>query len=294
MLITSISCSKNSQPSASILIHGSSTVFPITEAVAEEFQKVHPSIRVSIGVSGTGGGFKKFIKKEIDINNASRKIKSSEMNAAKENATEFIEIPVAHDGIAVVVNNKNTWVDNLTVKELQKIWRPGSQVTYWSDVRSEWPKKEIHLYGPGTASGTFDYFTEAINGKSQKSRADFTKSEDDNILVIGVSGDEGALGYFGFAYYVVNKSKIRAVPIIHKNGPVSPTDETIKTNSYSPLSRDIYIYVNKDFIQKREEIYSFVKFYLEHAKKLVKEVGYTPLKASSYQESLTKIKKLIQ
>lgn len=271
-----------------VKVDGSSTVFPITEAVAEEFGKVkeHRRVRVTVGVSGTGGGFKKFLAGETDINDASRPIKQKEIDKARKNGIQFIELPVAYDGLSVVVNKKNTWVDYLTVEELHKIWKPGSTVKTWKDIRSNWPDQKIQLYGPGTDSGTFDYFTEVINGKSQVSRSDFTKSEDDNVLVKGVAGDKGSLGYFGFAYYVENKDKLKVVPIKQGNNkPVSPTMTTINNGSYAPLSRPIFIYVNLQSA-KKPEVRKFIHFYLKHAKELVKEVGYVPLLDQDYQKYL--------
>ena len=271
-----------------IKVDGSSTVFPITEAVAEEFGKKHPRVRVTVGVSGTGGGFKKFTAGEIDINDASRQIKDKEIVIAKKNKVDFIEVPVAYDGISVVINPKNTWVDNLTVAELKKIWQPESAVKTWKDVRPSWPDREIRLYGPGTDSGTFDYFTKAINGKSQASRSDFTKSEDDNVLVQGVSGDRDALGYFGFAYFLENKDKLKAVAIKHKSDPVAPTEKTINDGSYSPLSRPIFIYIRNSSL-KRPEVYEFVKFYLQNASVLSSEVGYVSLPDEQYKSGLNKM-----
>jgi phosphate transport system substrate-binding protein len=275
-----------------VRIDGSSTVFPITEAVAEEFGKKHRRVRVTVGVSGTGGGFKKFSTGEIDINDASRPIKDSEKKLAKKNGIEYIQLPVAFDGISVVVNRKNTWLDYLTVAELKMIWEPGSQVKTWKDVRASWPDRKIRLYGPGTDSGTFDYFTGAINGKSHASRSDFTKSEDDNVLVQGVAGDRDALGYFGFAYYSGNKDKLKIVPIKNKKAPVSPSLTTINDGSYSPLSRPIYIYVSKKAVQ-RPEVATFVEFYLKNAGELSKDVGYVPLQKSQYDEGLQKLKRAI-
>ena len=276
-----------------IRIDGSSTVFPITEAVAEEFGKVYKKIRVTIGVSGTGGGFKKFIIGEIDINDASRKIKEGEERKAKKNKVEYIELPIAYDGISLVVSKENTWVDFFTRSELKKIWEPNSQVTKWSDIRPSWPKRKIRLYGPGTDSGTFDYFTKAINGKSHVSRSDYTKSEDDNVLVQGVSGDRDSLGYFGFAYYIENKNKIRAIAIKDKKKAVLPSVKTINNGSYSPLSRPIFIYVRKKSLQN-PSVYTFVKFYLNNASSLSKEVGYVPLPKNKYREGLEKIKKALK
>lgn len=272
-----------------IRVDGSSTVFPITEAVAEEFGKKHPRARVTVGVSGTGGGFKKFCAGEIDINDASRPIKSSEIKIAQKNGVEFFQLPVAFDGISVVINPKNTWVDHLTVAELKKIWEPGSQVVTWKDIRASWPDRKIRLYGPGTDSGTFDYFTGAINGKSHASRSDFTMSEDDNVLVQGVAGDRDSLGYFGFAYYSENKNLLKVVPIKNKTAPVAPSQKTINDGSYSPLSRPIFIYVSKKSV-KRPEVNAFVEFYLENAGELSKDVGYVPLPKSQYDEGLQKLK----
>ena len=290
LLIASTGFAGSPTLKGTVKVDGSSTVFPITEAVAEEFGKVkaHRRVRVTVGVSGTGGGFKKFLAGETDINDASRPIKQREIDKAKKNGVKYIELPVAYDGLSVVVNKSNTWVDYLTVAELHKIWKRGSTVKTWKDIRSNWPKKKIQLYGPGTDSGTFDYFTEVINGKSQVSRSDFTKSEDDNVLVTGVAGDKGSLGYFGFAYYVENKDKLKVVPI--KQGdkkPVAPTMTTINNGSYAPLSRPIFIYVNLKSA-KKPEVREFVRYYLKHAKELVAEVGYVPLPDQDYQKYLDK------
>jgi phosphate transport system substrate-binding protein len=272
-----------------IRIDGSSTVFPITEAVAEEFRTVEPKVRVTVGVSGTGGGFKKFLRGTLDIVDASRKIKDSESSEAKKNGILYTEFEVALDGIAVVVNSKNTWATDITVEELKKLWEPQSKVATWNDIRSTWPKQPIKLYGPGTDSGTFDYFTEVVNGKAQASRSDFSKSEDDNVLVIGVSGDINALGYFGFAYYLENKGKLKALAVSGGKQAVAPTVETISNGSYAPLSRSLYIYVNHKSMP-RPEVKKFLTFYLEKAQTLVKDIGYVPLKPLSYQNSLKKIK----
>jgi phosphate transport system substrate-binding protein len=276
-----------------IKVDGSSTVFPITEAVAEEFGKKNPGVHVIVGTSGTGGGFKKFALGEIDINDASRTIKDTEAEAAKAKGIGYTAVPVAHDGITLVVNKKNTWVDKLTVAELKKIWGPDSKVKTWKDVRATWPDEKILLYGPGTDSGTFDFFTEAINGKAQLSRADFTKSEDDNVLVQGVEGDKGALGYFGYAYYISNKDKLRAVPVDAGKGAVSPTEDTINTEKYAPLSRTVYIYVSKQ-AAARNEVKEFVRFYIENAPKLVKEVGYVPLQPAKYKTARAEFDKAIK
>ncbi|RMG25470.1 MAG: PstS family phosphate ABC transporter substrate-binding protein [Armatimonadetes bacterium] len=271
--------------SGSIAIDGSSTVFPISEAVAEEFQAKYPNVRVTVGISGTGGGFKKFLNREIDISDASRPIKPSEVELAQKNGVEYIELPIAFDGLSVLVNPQNDWVDHLTVAELKKIWEPGSTVKKWSDIRPNWPNVEIKLYGPGHDSGTFDYFTEAINGKEGAARQDFMASEDDNVLVTGIAGDKYALGFFGYAYYVENKDKLKVVPIDGGDGPVTPSIETIMDGSYKPLSRPIFIYVRAD-VASRPEIQEFVKFYLTEGKSLVQEVGYIPLTDELYELAL--------
>jgi phosphate transport system substrate-binding protein len=271
-----------------IEIDGSSTVFPITQAMAEEFQNIHPGVKINVGISGTGGGFKRFTKGETDISDASRPISTSEVNTAHTNNINYVEFKIALDGVAVVVNPQNIWVDYLTTAELNAIWKTNSSVTRWSDVRVGWPDQPLHLYGPGTDSGTFDYFTEVINGKTKASRADFTASEDDNILVQGVSGDADSLGYFGYAYYVENSDKVKIVPIDSGSGPVTPDDSTITNNEYTPLSRPLFIYVNTASLQ-REEVRAFAEFYMENGEILVHEVGYTPLDAQVYENNLSKI-----
>ncbi|MBT5700213.1 MAG: PstS family phosphate ABC transporter substrate-binding protein [Gammaproteobacteria bacterium] len=274
--------------SGKVRLDGSSTVFPISEAVAEEFIAVAPRVRVTVGVSGTGGGFKKFIAGEIDINDASRTIKPSEQEKAAANGVGFIELPVAFDGLSIVVNRENDWVDQLTVAELNAIWNPDSTVVTWADVREGWPEQEIRLYGPGTDSGTFDYFTKVINGKEQASRADFTASEDDNVLVQGIAGDRYSLGYFGFAYYIENQDKLKVVPVDGGNGPVVPTLETINNGRYKPLSRPIFIYVNPASLDD-PAVSTFVDFYLENAASLAEEVGYVALPADVYQAAERRI-----
>ena len=280
--------------SGEIKIDGSSTVFPITEAVAEEFRALYPDVKVTIGVSGTGGGFKKFGRNETDISDASRLIKTSEEEICKENNISYIGLEVAYDGMAVLVNKENTWVDKLTTDELKKMWAPEAQgvIKTWNQIRPEWPNKEIHLFGPGVASGTYDYFTETIVGKSGSSRGDFTASEDDNVLVQGIKGDILSLGFFGLAYYEENKNDLKIVPIDNGNGPVIPTMETITSGTYAPLSRPLFIYVNSE-AAKREEVKSFVRFYLENASKLVKEVGYDPLQAEKYKEQKAKFEDFV-
>jgi len=265
-----------------VKIDGSSTVLPISSAAAEEFMKEHPKVKVTVGRKGTGGGFKRFCIEETDINDASRPIKDKEKELSKEHNIEYIELPVGFDGISVLVNPKNKFVDHFTVEELRKIWQPGSTVTKWSDVRQGWPEKEIKLYGPGAASGTFDYFTKVINGEEGASRTDYTASEDDNTLVTGIAGDENSLGYFGFAYYVENKDKLKLVPVDGGAGPIAPSIETIKEGTYQPLSRPVFIYVNKAAAE-RAEVDQFVNFYLDNAAVLVGEVGYIPFSADIYK-----------
>lgn len=264
-----------------IAIDGSSTVYPITEAVAEEFMASMPGMNVTVGISGTGGGFSKFCAGETVISNASRPIKPEEIEACRASGIEYVEIPVAYDALTVVVNPENTWVDHLTTEELQMIWSPDSQVDNWSEVRAGWPDQEIALYGPGTDSGTFDYFTEAINGEAGASRSDYTASEDDNVLVQGVAGDVGALGYFGFAYYVENPDALTAVPIDGGDGPVMPTSAAVEDGSYQPLARPLFIYVNADALD-RSEVQAFIDFYVENASTLSSEVGYVSLPSEAY------------
>ena len=266
-----------------IKIDGSSTVYPVTEAVAEEFQ-IATKNKVTVGESGTGAGFKKFCRGETDISNASRPIAQKEMDACKEAGIQFIELPIAFDALTVVVNSKNDWVKSLSVEELKKMWEPKSSVKNWKQVNAAYPDKALALYGPGTASGTFDYFTEAINGKSKASRTDYTPSEDDNVLVQGVSGNAGGLAYFGYAYYEENKDKLRAIPISAKAGSpaVMPSPEAVKDGTYQPLARPIFIYVNATSAAFKPEVKAFVNYYLEHAPTLVKEVKYVPLTTEDY------------
>lgn len=274
--------------SGSVEVDGSSTVYPISEAVAEEFQKENKDARVTIGVSGTGGGFKKFIRKDIDLTGASRPITQSEDSLAKSANLPYIELPVAYDGLAVVVNPQNNWVDKLTVAELKMIWEPSAQskITKWNQIRPEWPNEEIHLFGAGTESGTFDYFTEAIVGEAKASRGDYTASEDDNVLVQGVSTDKNALGFFGLAYYEENQGKLKIVPIDDQNetngaGAIVPTKETVVDGTYQPLSRPLFIYVNAEST-KEPSVDQFVKYYITSAPELVAETGYIPLSKETY------------
>ncbi len=282
--------------SGMVLIDGSSTVFPITEAVAEEFQREYPGVRVTVGISGTGGGFKKFYAGETDICNASRPIKESERRECEKNGIEFIELPVAFDGLAVMVNPRNDWCHSMTVQELKRLWEPAAQgrILRWNQIRPDWPDEEIHLYGAGVDSGTFDYFTEAIVGKEQASRGDFTASEDDNVLVQGIATDKYALGFFGLAYYEENKDKLKLVAIDDENpengvGPVLPTEETVANGTYQPLSRPIFIYVRKDSLENKPQVEEFVRFYIRNAPALVKEVGYIPLPARAYELVMRRI-----
>ena len=273
-----------------IKVDGSSTVFPITEAVAEEFQKSKKgAVNVTVGVSGTGGGFKKFCRGETDISDASRPISKKEMDICKEAGIRYVELPVAFDALTVVVNPKNDWIKSMTVEELKKMWEPEAQgkVMKWSDVNPKWPNEKIALFGAGADSGTFDYFTDSINGKEKASRGDFTASEDDNVLVQGVSRDKHAIGYFGLAYYVENKDKLKAVPIVAKGATkaVEPSLETVMAGTYQPLARPIFIYVAEKSLAK-PEVKEFVNFYLKNAPKLVKEVGYVPLSQAHYDQAL--------
>ncbi|HUP89051.1 MAG TPA: PstS family phosphate ABC transporter substrate-binding protein [Longimicrobiales bacterium] len=271
-----------------ISIDGSSTVYPISEAVAEEFMAANEGkTRVTVGLSGTGGGFKRFCAGETDISDASRPIKDSEKEACVAKNIAFTEIEIGYDGLTIVVNPKNTFVQCLKVDELKKIWGTDSKINNWSQVRAGFPNESIKLYGPGTSSGTFDYFTEVINGKQGASRADYTASEDDNVLVQGVEGDANALGYFGYAYYKENAAKLKEVGVDAGSGCILPTEETIKNGSYKPLSRPLYIYVNNAGLQ-RPEVKAFVEYYLSNASKLVPQVGYVALEAAKYEQQKPK------
>ncbi|MEC9490407.1 MAG: PstS family phosphate ABC transporter substrate-binding protein [Halanaerobiales bacterium] len=265
-----------------VKIDGSSTVYPITQAMAEEFSYEYPRVRVTVGVSGTGGGFEKFTIGETAINDASREITKSEAAKAEANGIEYTKFVVGSDGITVAVNPENDWVNNITVEELHQIWKPDSSVQMWSDVRAEWPDEEIDLYGPGADSGTFDYFTEAIVGEEGASRSDYTASEDDNVLVRGVAGNKYAMGYFGYAYYEENQDKLKALSV---NG-VMPSVKTISNGNYTPLSRPLFIYVN-NAAAKREEVEAFLKFYFNNAQEIVPQTGYVPLE--SYEKALNKL-----
>lgn len=285
---------KGSELSGAIKIDGSSTVYPITEAVAEEFRVDHPDVKVTVGISGTGGGFQKFSRGETDLSDASRPIKEKEIESCEENNISYVDLTVAYDGLAVIVNPENDWVDHFTVEELNKLWEPAAQgkIMKWNQIREEWPDEEIHLFGPGVASGTYDYFTEAVVGESGSSRGDFTASEDDNVLVQGVAGDKYGLGFFGLAYYEENADKLRLVSVDGGEGPVAPSIETVSNGTYSPLSRPLFLYVNST-AAKRPEVQKFIKFYLENAPVLSEEVGYVPLPDEEYTKQKDKFKSFV-
>ncbi len=285
--------------SSLIKVDGSSTLFPVTEAVAEEFQKEKQGkVQVTVGISGTGGGFKKFTRGETDVVNASRPILTEEMEQARANNIEYIELPVAFDALTVVVHPQNDWVTSMTVEELKKIWEPGAQekLMTWNQIRPEFPNEKIALFGAGADSGTFDYFTEAIVGKAKSSRGDYTGSEDDNVLVQGIEGNKFALGYLPFAYYEPHKDRMKAVSIQwDKNKvkePVMPSLENVLAGTYNPLSRPLFIYVNKKSLD-RPEVKEFVKFYLENAAVLAKEVKYLPLPDNAYQLGLKRLDAMV-
>lgn len=281
--------SSPAQSAATVTLDGSSTVFPISEAVAEEFQKQHRNVRVTVGISGTGGGFQKFCRAETDISDASRPIQPVEMEACKQAGIGFIELPIAYDGIAIIVNPKATWINDITVDELKLLWAPEAQgkISRWSQVRAGWPDQEIHLFGAGVDSGTYDYFTQAVVGKEGASRGDFTSSEDDNVLVQGVTSDDYALGFLPFAYFEENRDKLKLIPVDDGKadngaGAIVPTLETIKTGTYQPLARPIFIYVS-DKALARPEVVQFIDFYLTDGGKLAEEVGYVPLGDAGYK-----------
>jgi phosphate transport system substrate-binding protein len=277
-----------------VKIDGSSTVYPVTEAVAEEFQKAKKgAIKVTVGISGTGGGFKKFCRNETDVSGASRPILRKEMEECKAAGIDYYELPVAFDALTVVVNPRNSFIKTLTIAELKKMWEPGAQgkVTRWSQVNPAWPDAPLKLFGPGADSGTFDYFTEAVVGKAKSSRGDFTASEDDNVLVQGVSRDVNGLGYFGYAYYIENKDKLKAVPIVNEQGqPVAPSMEAVLKGAYQPLSRPIFIYVNAKSLGK-PEVKEFVRYYMTHGSKLAQEVKYVPLPEAAYRTAWEHVEK---
>lgn len=283
---SSVGCRPNE--SSTVKIDGSSTVFPITKAVAVEFKKQRKTdVSVEVGVSGTGGGFKKFLAGETDINDASRPIKQSEMDVAKEKKLDWIELKVAIDGLSVVVNTENDWCDAMTVAQLKKLWEPDSKVTKWSDLDSSWPEEPIKLYGPDTDSGTFEYFTEEIVGKKKASRTDYDPNSDDNVLVTGVKGNKYALGYFGYAYYIENEDDLKVLKIAPGDDitkAVAPSTETIESGEYTPLSRPLFLYVNTKSLA-RAEVAEFLQFYLEGGQEFVKTAKYVPLREELYNES---------
>jgi len=265
-----------------IKIDGSGTVYPITEAVAEEFRKVEPDIRVSVGSSGSGAGFRKFTRGETDISNSSREISEEEKQLAEKNGIEYQQFSIALDGISIVVHPDNDWVNTLTPEELNKIWKADSEVQQWSDIREGWPDEEIRLYGPNTAHGTYDFFTETINGESGASRTDYNAVADYNVAVQGISSDKYSLGYFGLAYYEENAEKLKIIGIDAGDGAVEPSLQTVKNNTYKPLSRSLYIYVAKNAAQ-RPAVQKFVEFYFNNAGELAQDVGYVPMPDEDYE-----------
>ena len=273
--------------SGTIEIDGSSTVAPISEAVAEDFGLEYSDVRVNVGVSGTGGGFKRFTAGETEISDASRPIKDSEAEIAAENGIEYIELTIALDGLAIMAHPSNDFVDCLTVAELNEIWKPGSTVDSWDDVRADFPTDDMNLYGPDTESGTFDYFTDVVNGEEGASRSDYVAASDDNVLVRGVGGDRNSLGYFGYAYYSENADALKLVAVDGGNGCVEPSDATVADGTYAPLARPIFIYVDANKLRAQPELKAFVDFYLDKAPELVAEVGYTPL--LNYSEEMDKV-----
>lgn len=276
-----------------VKVDGSSTVLPITEAVGAKFRKEHPDLHVIAGRSGTGGGFKKFSNGEIDICGASRPITEVEKKACAENGIEYVPFEIAYDGLSVCVNPKNTWCDCLTVEQLKSIWQPESAVSKWSDLNPAWPNEEIKLYGAGTDSGTFDYFTEAIVGEPKKSRDDYTQSEDDNVLVTGVAGDQYSLGYFGLAYYEANQDKLKLLGIDAGDGNcVKPAQDTVRSNTYRPLSRPLFIYV-RTLSLKRPEVRTFVEYYLDNVNDLVTKTGYVPAPEEVYAKNIELLKETL-
>lgn len=289
-----VSLSSQSWAEGIVKVDGSSTVYPITEAVAEEFQlSKNGAIKVTVGISGTGGGFKKFCRGEIDIADASRPISTSEMTSCRENSVKYVELPIAYDALTVVANPQNNWVNSITIAELKKMWQPEAQgvITSWNQIRPNWPNKPLKLYGAGSDSGTFDYFTEAVVGKAKSSRGDYTASEDDNVIVQGIASDPNAIGYFGFAYYAENLGRLKAIAIDNGKGAVAPSRENVDNGTYNPLSRPIFIYVSKKGLA-RPEVKEFVEFYLKNAPRLVSEVKYIPLSQALYTQIQSRVNEL--
>jgi len=290
--ISSTSITTNSiNLKGTVEVDGSSTLAPLSEAVAEEFKKTYSKANILVGISGTGGGFKRFVIGEIDIADASRAIKDSEISQAKENGIDYAELRVGMDGLSVMVNPNNNFVNCLTLTELNLVWKPGSAVNNWNQLRSTFPNKKMRLYGPGTDSGTFGFFTEIINGEEGASRDDYTASENDNVLVQGIAGDNYALGYFGYAYYLSNKDKLKVLGIDKEdgNGCIIPDFSTIDSELY-PITRPLYIYVNKFSYNTKPVVKEFVKFYMEQAAKLITEIGYVPVKDEEYKSNLDKVR----
>lgn len=298
--VVMVACSSDEEPqepaaqagllSGEIVIDGSSTVYPLTVAAAEDFRKENPRVQIPVGVSGTGGGFKKFTAGETVISDASRPIKDSERELADRNGVDFIELTVAYDGLSVLINPDNDWASCLTTDQLSEVWKPDSEVSNWNQINPSFPDREIVLYGPDADSGTFDYFTEEINGDTGVIRHDFFPAVDDNVLVQGIAGDRGALGYFGYAYYVANADKLKLVAVDGGDGCVEPNEETINNGSYSPLGRPLYVYVNAASLQ-REEVRAFIDFFLENAADLAASVGYVGLPQQMYDDALALVAK---
>ena len=281
------------EQTALIKVDGSSTVYPLTEAVAEEFQKANRGqIRVTVGISGTGGGFKKFCRGETDIADASRPILKEEMDLCQKNGIAYYELPIAFDAMTVAVSPKNTWITSITIEELKKMWEPAAQnkITRWNQIHSDWPDAPLVLFGPGSDSGTFDYFTDAVVGKAKSSRGDYTASEDDNVIVQGIETNKNALGYMGFAYYAAQSKKLKAVAIVGKGGPVLPSAENVINGTYQPLSRPLFIYVSEP-AAKRAEVREFVDYYMTAGSKLIAEVRYIPLPEHVYTKVRERFKK---
>ena len=299
--VVMVACSSDEEPqqptaqagllSGEIVIDGSSTVYPLTVAAAEDFRKENPRVQIPVGVSGTGGGFKKFTAGETVISDASRPIKDSERELADRNGVDFIELTVAYDGLSVLINPDNDWASCLTTDQLNEVWKPDSEVSNWNQIDPSFPDREIVLYGPDADSGTFDYFTEEINGDTGVIRHDFFPAVDDNVLVQGIAGDRGALGYFGYAYYVANADKLKLVAVDGGDGCVEPNEETINNGSYSPLGRPLYVYVNTASLQ-REEVRAFIDFFLENAADLAASVGYVGLPQQMYDDALALVAKM--
>lgn len=276
LVLAGLSAGCGGSPTATVRIDGSSTVYPISRAAAEEFGKANRGVKVTVGLSGTGGGFKQFIAGDIEICDASRPITDAEQTKLAEKGIEFVTFVIAYDGLSVIVNPANDWVDCLTVEQLKRLWEPDSTVKKWSDLDSNWPAENINLFGPGHDSGTFDFFTLAIVGKERSSRSDYAQSEDDNVISAGVSQDRFSLGYLGLAYYTANADKLKLLGVDGGQGCVKPSTETVLAKQYLPLSRPLYLYVRRDALA-REEVRNFVRYYLDHAADFAREEGYVPV-----------------